>query len=110
MSVVIIHPDARQYMKELQIILYQKNYFSFEAQAQKYVEELILDIETSLPVRAPKKAPPYFERYGKGLYYAKFKKNKRTTWYAFFKIYRTDNELIYQVRYISNNHVIAQYL
>ena len=39
-----------------------------------------------------------------------FKKNKNTQWYAFFRIYEERGELIYQIRYIANNHTVAQYL
>ena len=42
---VIILPDVREYMKKLQIILYEKNYFGFEETAQKYTDGLIDDIE-----------------------------------------------------------------
>ena len=49
-------------------------------------------------------------RYGKDLYYAVFPKNNRTTWYAFFTKYKENGEIIYLVRYIGNNHTIAQYL
>lgn len=48
--------------------------------------------------------------YGKDLYYATFKKNKHTQWYVFFNVYEKKEETIYLVRYISNNHVISQYL
>ena len=42
--------------------------------------------------------------------YASFRKNKETQWYVFFNTYRQDGEIIYLIRYISNNHVIAQFL
>jgi len=42
--------------------------------------------------------------------YAIFIKNRHTSWYVFFKIYRKDREIFYVVRYIANNHEIAQYL
>ena len=44
------------------------------------------------------------------MYYTIFKKSKNTQWYVFFRVYKEKGEVIYQVRYISNNHVIAQYL
>ncbi|MDR2937644.1 MAG: hypothetical protein LBU92_01730 [Prevotellaceae bacterium] len=56
-------------------------------------------------------APQFFtDRYGKGLYYAAFPKNKRTTWYVFFVMYRQNEETIYQVRYITNSHIAAPHL
>ena len=90
--------------------LYENGYFSYEADAVDYVEGLIDDIQTNLPTKRHKPAPPYFDRYGKNMKYAGFKKNKHTTWYAFFKTYEENGETCYLVRYISNNHVIAQYL
>jgi hypothetical protein len=44
------------------------------------------------------------------MFYATFKKNKSTQWYVFFNIYADNGEAIYLVRYISNNHMIAQFL
>ena len=107
---VLLLPEVREYFKELQIILYEKCYFGFEDAAQKYTDELIDDIENNLPMKTHKPAPAYFNKYGKGLYYAVFPKNKHTQWYAFFRIYRKDGELYYQVRYIANNHTVVQYL
>ena len=57
-----------------------------------------------------KPAPPYFDKYGKNMKYAIFKKNKRTSWYVFFKTNRENEEIIYLVRYIANNHTVAQHL
>ena len=33
-----------------------------------------------------------------------------TQWYVFFTQYYAEGEIIYLVRYISNNHMIAKYL
>jgi len=107
---ILLLPEVREYLKELQIILYKKHYFGFEEAAQEYTDELLDDILLTLPVRPHRPAPAYFNKYGKGLYYAVFTKNKRTQWYAFCRVYRENGELCYQIRYIANNHTIAQYL
>lgn len=107
---VLFLPEVRQYFQELEDILFEKEYFGFEESAVQYVRELIWDIEDTLPMRASKIAPPYFGRYGKNMYYAMFRKSKTTQWYAFFTKYQEKGEMIYLVRYISNNHVIARYL
>lgn len=107
---VLFLPEVRMYFQELQDILFEKEYFGFEESAVQYVRDLIFDIETSLPEKASKIAPPYFNRYGKELRYASFRKNRNTQWYVFFNKYRENGEVIYLVRYISNNHMIAQYL
>ena len=44
------------------------------------------------------------------MYYAVFKRNKNTSWYAFFNIYHRPKETVYLVRYVNNNHMIAQHL
>jgi len=42
--------------------------------------------------------------------YASFKTNKQTTLYAFFTTYKDNDETVYLVPYIANNHTIAQCL
>jgi len=104
-------PEVKQYLNDLITILYEKGYFGFEDTAKKYVDELLDDIITNLPIKSKRPAPKYFtDRYGKGLYYAVFPKNKRTQWYAFFRMYKESGELYYQVRHITNNHVAAQFI
>ena len=107
---VLFLPEVRLYFQELQDILFEKEYFGFEESAVQYVRELIVDIERTLPLMADRVAPPYFERYGKNLRYAIFRKNKRTQWYVFYNKYHVDGEIVYLVRYISNNHLTAQRL
>jgi hypothetical protein len=107
---VLVLPEVRQYLNELSQILYEKDYFGYLETAERYVEELFEAIKTTLPNRQKHYAPLYFERYGKGMYYSVFRKNKHTQWYVFFNIYEDEGALIYLVRYISNNHVMAQLL
>lgn len=107
---VLVSPEVRSYLYELSQILYDKEYFGFLESAEKYVETLFEEIKTTLPYKVNYPAPRYFERYGKKLLYSRFTKNKTTQWYVFFNIYQQDKETIYLVRYISNNHVIAQHL
>jgi len=109
MQVVAI-PEVHAYLEWLAQLLYEKEYFGFRESAKRYVDELFLDIETRLPWLVHKPAPKYFDRYGKGLYYATFKKSKHTCYYAFFSKYCDRGETFYQVRYIANNHTIAQHI
>ena len=44
---VIALPEVREYLMELINILYEKEYFGFEENAQKYVEELFFDISNN---------------------------------------------------------------
>ena len=41
---VLIIPEVRRYFRELQYILYEKDYFSYFEDAERYIEELIKDI------------------------------------------------------------------
>ena len=110
MNNVLFLPKVLRYSEKLVQILYDKGYFGFKDTAKEYVQELFYNIETTLPSCPHKSAPKYFDKYGKDMKYASFRKNKHTTWYAFFKTYYKNGEPIYLVRYVSNNHVIAQYL
>ena len=106
---VIILPEVLDYLEDLVITLYEKEYFGFVETSTNYVQELLDDIEINLPKFSSKPAPKHFDKYGKNMEYTVFKKNRRTHWYVFFRVYRTDKSVIYQVRYIANNHTIAQY-
>ena len=108
---VLTLPEVRLYLKEVSLILYKKEYFGFEETAIKYVEDLFEDIKTTLPARHKMLAPAYFDKYGENMYYSIFRKNKTTQWYVFFTIYKdNEDEIIYLVRFISNNHLIAHYI
>ena len=107
---ILVLKKVQQYLESLKIILFEKEYFSFEDSAQKYVDDLFDDIIENLPKYPMKLAPKYFDKYGKGMYYVVFRKNKHTHWYVFFKIDRKYGEEIYKIRYIGNNHTVAQHL
>jgi len=109
MSVLFL-PEVREYFYELENILYEKGYLSFEDTAHKYVDDLIYDIKKNLPNKRHRPAPEYYEKYGRELYYATFKKNRQTQWYAFFSKYVENRETIYLVCYIGNNHTEAHHL
>ncbi|MDR0891492.1 MAG: hypothetical protein LBN24_02650 [Mediterranea sp.] len=110
MTKVISSAEVENYLFSLMRILYDKEYFGFEDSANKYVEGLIKDIRVNLPRKVRKLAPPHFNKYGKGLYYATFRKSKRTQWYVFYQVYRQNEELVYLIRYIDNNHNTAHLL
>ena len=90
-------PEVKQYLNDLITILYEKGYFSYEESAKKYVDDLLKDITNNLPSKLCKPSPKHFERYGKNMEYAAFKKNKHTTWYVFFDAYKDNEEIIYLV-------------
>jgi len=109
MSVFFL-PEVREHFDFLADLLFQEEYFMFEENARQYVKELFDDIEENLPGRWKKPAPKHFEKYGKGMYYSGFRKNRKTTWYAFFTKYDENGETVYLVRHIENNHTAAHFL
>jgi len=110
MNRVLFIPEVRKYFDNLVPILYEGGYFCYLDSSKKYVKELIDDIKINLPTRLKRPAPEYFDKYGSDMEYAVFRKNKHTSWYVFFETYEENEEIIYLVRYIANNHVIAQYM
>ena len=107
---VLTEPIVVEILLELVITLTDKGYFSYEEDAKDYVKELFEEIKTNLPKMRHKPAPKYYERYGKDLYYATIRTNKRTHWYPFFSKYVENGETIYMVSYIGNNHIEAHRL
>ena len=107
---VLFLPEVSQQFIDLVGILYDKWYMSFLDQALAYSESLFREIQSSLPLKVHRKAPSWFNRFGKAMDYAVFPKNDHTTWYVFFNVYEIDGESVYLVRYMSNNHVIAHHL
>lgn len=107
---IIFLPETLKYFNELSTILYEKEYFGFEESALAYVDNLIDDIKNSLHTKVKKNAPPYFDKFGKGMQYATFRKSKNTQWFVFFTTYEINGELVYLVRHISNNHVTSHHL
>lgn len=107
---IIFLPEVLEYFNELSTILYEKDYFGFEEDALNYVDELLHDIEENLNTSVQRPAPSYFDKHGARMSYATFRRNKSTQWYVFFSKYRKEKEIIYLIRHISNNHVIAKYL
>ncbi len=105
---VIFLPDAFFYLEELNHILYYNHYFGSRESAHKYVDRLIHEITNDLPTALKKDSPENLVRHGTR--YISIRRNKQTHWYVFFDEYEVDSQIVYQVRHITNNHVIAQYL
>jgi len=107
---IIYLKKVRVYLVNLIPILHDLGYFSYPETAKRYVDEIFTEIDKQLSIQIHRPAPAFFEKYGKGMKYIVIRKNKRTHWYVFFKTTQKDGEPIYKVRYIANNHVIAQFL
>ena len=107
---VLFLPEVSKQFVELAEILYDKGYMSFLDTALEYSQSLFRDIQSDLPIKVHRKAPAWFDRFGKDMQYASFTKNKHTIWYVFFNVYDVGDEVVYLVRYLSNNHVVAHHL
>jgi len=107
---VIFSPAVEEYLFELTELLHKKEYFGFKESAVQYVTELIMEIRNDLVKSSKRIAPHCFSQYGEKLQYVSFRKNKATQWFVFFSTYQDKEEIIYVVRYISNNHLIGHLL
>jgi hypothetical protein len=61
---VLFLPEVRQYLAVLSQVLYDRNYFSYVATAERNVKTMIDEITQTLPLRQLQPAPVHFERYG----------------------------------------------
>lgn len=102
---VLFAPEVEEDLYELIEALVEKEYLGTYPFAIAYVEDLVFDIQHNIHSKLKKKAPAFFERYGKDMQYITCQRND-TTWYIFFSII---NET-YFVKYITNNHVSGQYI
>ena len=107
---VLFLPEVADQFLELAEVLYDKGNLGFEDVATAYAEQLFRDIQTNLFNKVKKDAPDYFQRYGTDLFYSAFKHNHQTTWYVFYSIHDVDGEIVYLVRHLTNNHMIAHRL
>lgn len=103
---VLFAPEVEDDLYELIEILIEKEYLGTYPFAISYVEELVAYIQQNIHSKLKKKAPAFFERYGRDMQYITYQRNPNTTWYIFFSIVEDS----YLVKYITNNHVSAQYI
>ena len=93
------------YLNELIDILFKKNYFGFEIDAEKYVSKIFNFIEKNISTFPSRETPDDLNRFGSR--YMFYKANQRTTWYIFFE----KNGSIYIITNIINSHSAeAKYL
>jgi hypothetical protein len=96
--VVAYSQDVQDYLDELIIPLFRKDYFSFEENAIEYVQRLSEYINHNIHKLPHKKTPEKLKKHGD--FYVFYKSNKRATWYFFFNT--KGNR--YLIKYITNNH------
>jgi hypothetical protein len=110
MTKILFLPEVTDQFLNLVNVLYVNGYLSFKDVAIDYAETLFHDIQNTLPHKLKKEAPEYFDGLGKEIFYSLFPKNKHTTWYVFYSVHEIDDDTIYLIRHISNNHVIGHHL
>ena len=101
-SVAILLEDS---VKEL----VEKNYFSDEDYAISYLVDVVRFFQLNIDHLVVRDAPTYFKRYcviTNKVKYVSYRKNRNTTWYAFFEEY--DDTI--SVVYLNNNHIIGHLL
>jgi len=96
---VDITTSVVEYLDELITVLFYDEYFSFEQNAQLYVEKIYDFMEYSLPSLPHKIVPKSLKKLGS--FYIFYKANNRTTWYIFFE----KHENRYLITHITNNHI-----
>ena len=75
---VVFAPEVEEDLYGLIKILVEKEYLGTYPFAISYVEELIADIQQNIHSKLKKKAPAFFERYGKDMYYITYQRNSNT--------------------------------
>jgi hypothetical protein len=95
---VIFTPEVIQYLDDLVVTLYKKEYFGFIESAEDYVSDIHKEILERIKKSPQKKTPKTL--YYLGSNYIFYKPNVRTTWYIFFEK-RNQN---YIITGITNNY------
>ena len=96
-------------LSESVLAFVEKIYFSDEDYAVSYLTDVVRFFQLNIDHLVVRPAPTYFKRFcvmTNGLKYVSYRKNRRTTWYAFFEEY----DDIVSVVYLNNNHVIGHLL
>ena len=86
------------YFDDLVYLLFKKEYFSYQENADKYLEKLVEFVFLNIR-KFPQRKTPQALKY-LGSQYIFYKSNKRTTWYVFFEKSGDD----YLITGILNNH------
>jgi transcriptional accessory protein Tex/SPT6 len=96
--IVAYSQDVQDYLDELIIPLFRKDYFSFEENAVEYVQKLSEYINQNIHKLPHKNSPEKLKKHGD--IYVFYKSNKRTTGYFFFN--KNGNKCL--IKYITNSH------
>ena len=88
---VVFTPTVIEYLVDLIVTLYKKEYFGFIESAEQYVSNIYNAIPDIIKKSPNKKSPKTLQYLGSN--YIFYKSNTRTTWYVFFEK-RDQNYLI----------------
>jgi hypothetical protein len=88
---VVFTSDVIQYLDDLIVTLYKKEYFGFIESAEEYVSNTYHAVPERI-IKTPHKKTPKGLQY-LGFNFVFYKSNARTTWYIFFEK-RNQNYLI----------------
>jgi len=80
---VVFTSSVIQYLNDLVLVLYRKQYFGFIESAEEYVSNIYKEVPERIKKTPHKKAPKPLQYLG--LNYIFYKSNARTTWYIFFE-------------------------
>jgi hypothetical protein len=95
---VIFFPSFLDEMEYLAFVLFKENYFSFQSNADFYVDEVFDFIENNLDTFPHKSTPEMLGHLGSN--YIFYKSIVRTTWFVFFEKLEEN----YFISGILNNH------
>ena len=98
MEKIIYQNDVLDYFDDLVYLLFNKEYFSYQENAEKYLEKLVHFVYHNI-IDFPRRKTPQELKY-LGSHYIFYNSNKRTTWYIFFEKDGDD----YLITGILNNH------
>ena len=103
---VVFAPEVEEDLYGLIKILVEKEYLGTYPFLNFVFFHFCASIQQNIHSKLKKKAPAFFERYGKDMYYITYQRNSNTTWYVFFSLIGDT----YFIKYITNNHVSGQYI
>ena len=95
---IVYLPKVENYLFDLVLVLFNKDYFSYIENAEEYKDKIIDFIEENIASFPSKKTPLELQNIGTN--YIFYKSNSRTTWYVFFENKNSN----YLITHIINNH------
>lgn len=83
MEKIIFSQKVLEYFDDLFLILFHQDYFSYEENAQLYIDNIVAFVHGSIGRFPHKLSPKELKIFGSN--YIFYKANSRTVWYLFFE-------------------------